>query len=117
VFLFLSNLIPFKFFFCYKMAMRSSALPLLVSDIGISEAMTINNDGDTALRVEGGASAWTSAQAVQVTDTVGDVHLTQDNFPIIECVDRLRKSTGQTSDSSSTPTIIGLLKSIAAKLE
>lgn len=99
------------------MATLRPTVPLLVTDIGIAEAMTINNDGDAALRVDGGASPWTSAQAVQVTDTVGDVHLTQDNFPIIECVDRLRISTGQTSDSSSTPTIIGLLKSIAAKLE
>lgn len=98
------------------MAMRSSALPLLVSDIGISEAMTINNDGDAALRVEGGASAWTSEQAAQVTETVG-TRATPHTSSINGRLNSIQDATGTQADDDTTPTIIGLLKSIATKLQ
>lgn len=70
-------------------------VPLSVKDVALNEALTIDTNGDTALRTtsSGGGAAWSSEQAGQVTSALG-----------------------ATSDTSAASTVVGLLKSIVANL-
>ena len=75
-------------------------VPLLVEDSSLSRSTTIDPiSGEPALRVTGDLSvtptdtAWTPAQAVSVTNAVGE-----------------------TTDPDTTTTVIGLLKSIITHL-
>jgi len=114
------------------------AVPLLVEDAAMSKTVVETSPGNYALNTIGGSvSSWTPADVAEIiANTVYDdgmlnqftvaesAHLAAGAAANIEAktdliatdVDALKTSVGETSDSDTSPTVIGLLKSIVAHL-
>lgn len=122
------------------------AVPLLVEDAVMSKTVVESSPGVYAIKTVGDSvPAWTPQQAAQVTETVGpkanppsssiigrlnsinsETTLLRTSFgsvaevPADNTLQRrikfIQDATGTQADADTTPTIIGLLKSIAAKL-
>ena len=95
------------------------AVPLLVQDDALSSVTTIGDDGEPVLRVEhiGGSatSAWTPTQATSVTNDLS-TELVPMTANLRTNTNALVAAVGDSSDTNTDPTVIGLLKSIIINL-